>query len=116
MLQQLANVMLNMTGRAGEFAPRMSGEVFVFFYPTVNRTSALEIAWELRMKVLSRKIPHEKSWTAEYLTVSIGLSSCVPQWELAFDTLLRAVDLRAADDALYLSETSGCNRVKCGGF
>lgn len=107
-LQQLANVMLEMTSRAGEFAARMGGEEFVLFYPTVNRTAALELAEELRIKVLGLKIPHEKSLTAEYVTVSIGVISCVPEWELEFDTLLKA-----ADDALYLSKTSGRNRVTC---
>ena len=108
-LQQLANIMLEMTSRAGEFAARMGGEEFVLFYPTVNRTTALELAEELRLKVLSLKIPHEKSLTAEYVTISIGVVSCIPEWELEFDDLLKA-----ADDALYLSKTSGRNRVTCG--
>ena len=50
--------MLEMTSRAGEFAARMGGEEFFLFYPTVNRTAALELAEELRMKVLGVKIPH----------------------------------------------------------
>lgn len=108
-LQRLANVMLEMTSRAGEFAARMGGEEFVLFYPTVNRMAALELAEELRMKVLGLKIPHEKSLTAEYVTVSIGVVSCVPEWELEFDALLKV-----ADDALYLSKTGGRNRVTCG--
>jgi len=106
---RLANVMLEMTSRAGEFAARMGGEEFVLFYPTVNRMAALELAEELRMKVLGLKIPHEKSLTAEYVTVSIGVVSCVPEWELEFDALLKV-----ADDALYLSKTGGRNRVTCG--
>lgn len=109
MLQRLANVMLEMTSRAGEFAARMGGEEFVLFYPTVNRMAALELAEELRMKVLGLKIPHEKSLTAEYVKVSIGVVSCVPEWELEFDALLKV-----ADDALYLSKTGGRNRVTCG--
>lgn len=108
-LQRLANVMLEMTSRAGEFAARMGGEEFVLFYPTVNRMAALELAEELRMKVLGLKIPHEKSLTAEYVTVSIGVVSCVPEWELEFDALLKV-----ADDAMYLSKTGGRNRVTCG--
>ena len=108
-LQQLANVMLEMTSRAGEFAARMGGEEFILFFPTVNRTAALELAEELRMKVLGLKIPREMSLTAEYVSVSIGVISCVPEWELEFDALLKA-----ADDALYLSKTSGRNRVTCG--
>ena len=86
----------------------MGGEEFVLFYPTVNRMAALELAEELRMKVLGLKIPHEKSLTAEYVTISTGVISCVRDWELEFDALLKA-----ADDALYLSKTSGRNRVTC---
>jgi len=108
-LQQLANIMLEMTSRAGEFAARMGGEEFVLFYPTVNRMAALELAEELRMKVHALKIPHERSLTAEYVTVSIGVMSCVPEWEVEFEALLKA-----ADDALYLSKTGGRNRVTCG--
>lgn len=59
--------------------------------------------------MLSLKIPHEKSLTGEYVTISIGVVSCIPEWELEFDTLPKA-----ADDALYLSKTSGRNRVTCG--
>jgi diguanylate cyclase (GGDEF)-like protein len=108
-LQQLANIMLEMTSRAGEFAARTGGEEFVLFYPTVNRMAALELAEELRMKVHALKIPHERSLTAEYVTVSIGVMSCVPEWEVEFEALLKA-----ADDALYLSKTGGRNRVTCG--
>ena len=108
-LQRLADVMLEMTSRAGEFAARMGGEEFILFYPNVNRSGALDLAEELRMKVLGLKIPHEKSLTAEYVTVSIGVVSCVPEWELEFDDLLKN-----ADDALYLSKTNGRNRVTAG--
>lgn len=108
-LQRLADVMLEMTSRAGEFAARMGGEEFILFYPNVNRSGALDLAEELRMKVLGLKIPHEKSLTAEYVTVSIGVVSCVPEWELEFDDLLKT-----ADDALYLSKTNGRNRVTAG--
>jgi diguanylate cyclase (GGDEF)-like protein len=83
----------------------------VLFYPTVNRSAALELAEELRMKILELKIPHEKSLTADYVSISIGVVSCIPGWELEFDALLQS-----ADDALYLSKTNGRNRVTCGEF
>jgi diguanylate cyclase (GGDEF)-like protein len=108
-LQKIANVMLEMTSRAGEFAARMGGEEFVLFYPTVNRSVALELAEELRIKILDLRIPHEKSSTGKYVSISVGVVSCTPEWDLKFDDLLKT-----ADDALYLSKTTGRNRVTVG--
>jgi PleD family two-component response regulator len=41
--------------------------------------------------------------------VSIGVVSCVPDWDLEFDQILQA-----ADDAMYESKVSGRNRVTAG--
>ena len=46
------------------------------------------------MKVWGLEISHEKSLTAEYVTVSIGVISCVPAWELEFYAILGAEVLR----------------------
>ena len=109
MLQRISTVMLEMTSRAGEFAARMGGEEFVIFYPAANRSTALEVAEELRRRIVELDIPHEKSLTAPHVTISIGVVSCVPDWELEFDVLLKA-----SDDALYLSKTNGRNRITFG--
>lgn len=108
-LQRIATVMLEMTNRAGEFAARMGGEEFAMFFPSMKLTAALEMAEQVREGVQNLQIPHEKSLTAEFVTVSIGVVSCVPDWDIEFDQLLQA-----ADDALYESKTSGRNRVTAG--
>ena len=108
-LKRIATVMLEMTNRSGEFAARMGGEEFAMFFPTMKLAAALEVAERVREGVLNLRIPHEKSLTSEFVTVSIGVVSCVPEWELEFDELLQA-----ADDALYESKTSGRNRITAG--
>lgn len=108
-LQRIATVMLEMTNRSGEFAARMGGEEFAMFFPTMKLAAALEVAERVREGVLNLRIPHEKSLTSEFVTVSIGVVSCVPEWELEFDELLQA-----ADDALYESKTSGRDRITAG--
>jgi len=108
-LQRIATVMLELTNRSGEFAARMGGEEFAMFFPTMKLAAALEVAERVREGVLNLRIPHEKSLTAEFVTVSIGVVSCVPEWELEFDQLLQA-----ADEALYESKTSGRNRITAG--
>ena len=108
-LQRIATVMLEMTNRSGEFAARMGGEEFAMFFPTMRLAAALEIAEKVRVGVSNLRIPHEKSPTSEYVTVSIGVVSCVPDWDLEFDQILQA-----ADDAMYESKVSGRNRVTAG--
>jgi len=108
-LQRIAAVMLEMTNRAGEFAARMGGEEFAMFFPSMKLTTALEVAEQVRESVQNLEIPHDKSLTAEFVTVSIGIVSCVPEWDLEFDQLLQA-----ADYALYQSKNSGRNRVTVG--
>ena len=108
-LQRIATVMLELTNRSGEFAARMGGEEFAMFFPTMKLAAALEVAERVREGVLNLRIPHEKSLTSEFVTVSIGVVSCAPEWELEFDQLLQA-----ADDALYESKTSGRNRITAG--
>jgi diguanylate cyclase (GGDEF)-like protein len=108
-LQRIANVMLELTKRTGEFAARMGGEEFAMFFPSMKLATALEVAERVREGILNLRIPHEKSLTAEFVTVSIGVVSCVPDWELKFDQLLQA-----ADEALYDSKTSGRNRIMVG--
>ena len=108
-LQRIATVMLEMTNRSGEFAARMGGEEFAMFFPTMRLAAALEIAEKVRVGVSNLRILHEQSSTAEYVTVSIGVVSCVPDWDLEFDQILQA-----ADDAMYESKVSGRNRVTAG--
>ena len=104
-LQRLANVMLELTERAGEFAARMGGEEFVLFFPNVGDEDAANLAEELRSRIQGLEIIHETSQTAEHVTISIGVLCCVPDWDVEFDQLLKT-----ADEALYTSKTTGRNR------
>lgn len=104
-LQRLANVMLELTERAGEFAARMGGEEFVLFFPSVGDEDARSLAEALRSRIQGLQIIHEASGTAEHVTVSIGVLCCIPDWDVEFDELLKATD-----EALYESKTTGRNR------
>ena len=97
--------MLELTERAGEFAARMGGEEFVLFFPNVGDEDAAILAEELRSRIQGLEIIHETSQTAEHVTISIGVLSCIPDWDIEFDQLLKS-----ADEALYTSKTTGRNR------
>ena len=58
------------------------------------------------MDVEALRIPNEKSDISEYVTVSIGVISIIPQQNMSpFDLL------KSADEALYRAKEEGRNRV-----
>ncbi|MBW2187307.1 MAG: GGDEF domain-containing protein, partial [Deltaproteobacteria bacterium] len=100
--QGLNNTLPDTTG----LAARYGGEEFIFLLPNTTLESACIIAEEARKNVENLKIDHAGSDVAPHVTLSLGVSSIVPNDEM------RALDLiKAADDALYRSKENGRNRV-----
>jgi diguanylate cyclase (GGDEF)-like protein len=85
---------------------RYGGEEFAVILPRTNPMEAMHVADRIHADVRALKIPHEGSSVSEYLTVSIGVSTIVPEIDdhasLIFET---------ADRALYEAKRSGRNRI-----
>ena len=64
------------------------------------------MAETLRENIYSLKIPHEKSPVSDYLTVSIGVSSMIPDKDSSHEDLFLLVD-----KALYQAKNRGKNQV-----
>ena len=75
--------------------------------PNSNAEAAQNIAESIRKAVGELKIAHGNSATAGHLTISIGVSSCLP--EMAVDTV---TFLKNADLALYAAKQKGRNQVQ----
>lgn len=100
--QGLNNTLPDTTG----LAARYGGEEFIFLLPNTTLESACDIAELARKGIENLKIAHAGSDVAPHVTLSLGVSSIVPNDET------RALDLiKAADDALYRSKANGRNRV-----
>lgn len=91
---------------ASDVAVRYGGEEFACILPAMDHEQALDVAMQIKERVLLLGIPHASSDTAPIVTVSIGVATaaCVPgavpdHW------------MRVADSQLYLAKAAGRNNV-----
>jgi len=93
--------------RAGDLMARYGGEEFVALLTANTRQGALHAAERMRQRVQRLELEHGHSEVSPFVTVSLGVASCLADEE---DDPL---DLLAqADRALYLAKTRGRNRVE----
>ena len=104
-LVQIARSIEDVFRRSGDFVARLGGEEFVALVPATESDAAAELAEQARMAVFNLGMPHPNP-DREYVTISIGLSTAIP------DESLNAAELfESADKALYTAKDEGRNRV-----
>ena len=104
-LIEIAGIALKSINRPADFVARFGGEEFIFVLPNTNEEGAVMIAKRLMKNIQKEAIPHEKSTVNQYVTVSLGLATIIPNANISPDEL---IDL--ADKALYISKQNGRNR------
>lgn len=109
-LQQLADLMQRATTRAGEVVARFGGEEFILVLPGASEEVALRTAHRLKALVVTEAIPHNASITENYITVSQGLVTVMPEGEMLPEEIIKL-----ADDALYEAKDSGRNAITVAG-
>ncbi|MDQ0231797.1 diguanylate cyclase [Metabacillus malikii] len=87
------------------FVARYGGEEFVSVLTNINQQSAEDTAHEMNVLIEQMHIPHEKSSTSEYVTISIGVATVIPTENTDRNELLKQ-----ADEALYKAKRLGKNR------
>ncbi|VDZ61373.1 Bacteriophytochrome cph2 [Serratia odorifera] len=108
-LQQLGQLLQNLSTRTGDVIARYGGEELAIILPDTDNAGALAVAERLLTQVRQLHIPHSGS-PLGMITVSIGLCAKVPQ--RYGDTPISLVN--QADGALYEAKENGKNRV-CSG-
>ncbi len=93
--------------RAADVASRYGGEEFCILLPQTALAEGVQIAERIRRRITRVRFPHGKSQPLGSVTVSIGVSSFVPD---EVDTPEKIIE--AADRALYLAKHRGKNRVE----
>lgn len=114
-LKQLANCMLSVARRPADLVARHGGEEFAILLPNTSIEDAGLLAETLRRKVMQLAIPHNNSLTDNIVTISLGISCCIPKLQHNQDTgedvTYPALLLRSADAALYQAKENGRNKV-----
>ncbi len=92
--------------RPADLAARYGGEEFIVILPETDACGAVVVAESIRLGVQELAIDHAASPIHAYVTLSLGVSSTVPQSGGNPQALLEA-----SDYALYEAKRAGRNRV-----
>ncbi len=110
-IAMVASALTRAVKRASDLSARYGGEEFACVLPGSDAATAMRVAEEIRSQIKSLNIPHERSEISPFVTVSIGLASARCDREMAPTRWIAE-----ADKQLYLSKTSGRNRISVQEF
>jgi two-component system cell cycle response regulator len=106
-LQEVSQLMKNAV-RESDFVARMGGEEFVIVMPNSRMSIGLQVAERVRSCIEAHKFIIADGREIQ-VTISIGVVSSFGYRDFNSDILLKA-----ADEALYNSKTTGRNRISVG--
>jgi diguanylate cyclase (GGDEF)-like protein len=106
-LQTVAQVLMQSTKRAVDFAARWGGEEFAVLLPGTDVHGALKVAEQIRAEIENTVIPCTSAGATK-ITVSIGVNIQTPAQHDTLDSFISN-----ADKALYKAKETGRNRVVC---
>jgi diguanylate cyclase (GGDEF)-like protein len=105
-LVKVAVAMRNAVRRSGDLVARYGGEEFAIVLPNTDAVGAVYVAENIRAAVRDLAIVHSSSPIGDYVTMSLGVSTIIPNAEAIPPSLIDA-----ADRALYQAKSQGRNRV-----
>ena len=105
-LEAVAQAISRVVKRPADLVARYGGEEFVLVLPNTPIAGAKYLAQQIRLRIKALKIPHINSAVDLYVTLSLGISSCIPRPDLSSDLLIAA-----ADQGLYKAKETGRNRA-----
>lgn len=105
-LQQIAQTMRRVVKRPADLVARYGGEEFAVILPNTNGEGASQVAESIRGAVRRLAIAHPKSPISACVTLSVGVSSTIPDRGSSPEALIAM-----ADRALYQAKKSGRDRV-----
>ena len=103
-LRKVAKTLKKSLNRATDIVCRYGGEEFVIILPSTNNQGAEIVSKNLHDGLANVGIPHQATNVKDKktVTVSIGVSSCVPEKDIDQSTLLQQADLM-----LYQAKENG---------
>ena len=104
-LRRIGQLLKETCRRPSDCAGRYGGEEFALVLPNTPRSGAMTYARALMRTVELAAIPHPDSPTGATITLSGGITTCLPDESTSAEGLI----IRA-DDALYNAKSTGRNR------
>ena len=92
---------------ATDLAARYGGEEFVLLFAETDADSALALAESIRCHVEALQLPHPRSITSPWITLSVGVATIHPHQMENTEALFVA-----ADRAMYAAKEGGRNQVR----
>ena len=105
-LQQVAQTICENIKRPADLVARYGGEEFAIILPNTHLKGAVKVAEEIRHSLHKVQIEHPNSRVSNFVTLSLGVASLIPNHYLSEDFLIGE-----ADRALYEAKKSGRDRV-----
>jgi diguanylate cyclase (GGDEF)-like protein/PAS domain S-box-containing protein len=105
-LMRIATALNSVLRRSRDLVARYGGEEFAVILPDTGAEGAFQVAEAMRMEVEALALAHAHSTVAPHVTVSIGVSTLVPEHISKTGSLIHS-----ADRALYQAKRSGRNCV-----
>lgn len=105
-LQRIAQAMEQSVRRPADLVARYGGEEFAVVLPNTDSEGAITVAKSIQQTIQMLQLPHARSQVSPYITLSLGISSLVPQPE---NSIGRLISL--ADEALYEAKQRGRDRI-----
>ncbi|WP_428738024.1 diguanylate cyclase [Sulfurimonas sp.] len=106
-LKTVSKVLKDTLRRPSDYIFRLGGEEFGVLLSQTNESDSASLARKLIDAVKSRGLKHEKSKVSEFVTISVGVVSCI-----ADDALEDEVLISRADEMLYKAKEGGRNRYQ----
>jgi diguanylate cyclase (GGDEF)-like protein len=105
-LRRVAEVLRGCCLRPTDSATRYGGEEFALILPGMPRSGALTFARGLMRTIETMALPHPASSVAPHVTISGGITTCVPDATTTAEGLVTR-----ADEALYAAKSRGRRRL-----
>ncbi|MGB2926716.1 MAG: diguanylate cyclase [Limnothrix sp.] len=105
-LYQVAQTLASVANLPGDLVARYGGEEFVLILPDTYNYAAIAVIQNIQKLIEELHIKHEKSEVADYVTVSFGGVTLLPNEKANTDELLKR-----ADESLYRAKRQGRNQV-----
>ncbi|MDX1456425.1 MAG: diguanylate cyclase [Marinobacter sp.] len=92
--------------RPADMAARLGGEEFVILLPATEPDGAHKVAQRVQDGIDALRIPHTSSPICDWVTLSIGVTTMIPNPDSSPEQLLKV-----ADDALYQAKSAGRHQI-----